>query len=122
MNNNCSKCSTEIAVTVINENNINKEMINKLFCTAEDTCLTNVEFMEVFNEALFVSLEKKPEFFVEQFSLNSKQEFILKQLERPISDKINLDTVIEKLTKTSMKKQESYHKILQALRLAKSKV
>lgn len=119
----CNKCSVEISVMAINENNINEQTIQKLFCTAEDSCRVNAEFMEIFNEALFVCLEKKPEIFVKQFSFSPKQEFILKQLESPISDTIDLRKIIENLTKIPKKKNaDSYNKVLQALNLATKKM
>jgi hypothetical protein len=120
---NCDKCSVEISVMGINKNDINEQIIEELFCTVEDSCQVNAEFMEVFNEALFACLGKVPEIFVKQFSVSSKQEFILKQLESPINDTINLQEIIEKLTKTPQKKNaDSYNKILQALNLAKKKM
>lgn len=120
---NCNKCSVEFAVKAINKNHINEQIIEKLFCTAEDSCQINAEFLEVFNEALFVCLGKAPEIFVKLFSISSKQEFILKQLESPINDTINLKEIIEKLTKIPNEKHaDSYNKILQALNLAKKKM
>jgi hypothetical protein len=121
--NNCDKCSVQIAVMAINKTDTNEQIIEELFCTAEDSCQVNAEFMEVFNEALFACLEKSPEIFVKQFSISSKQGHILKQLESPINDTINLQEIIEKLTKTSHEKHtDSYTKILQALNLAKKKM
>jgi hypothetical protein len=76
---NCDKCSGHIAVMAINKNDINEQIIEELFCTAEDSCQVNAEFMEVFNKALFACLEKSPEIFVKQFSIISNQGFILKQ-------------------------------------------
>jgi hypothetical protein len=119
----CNKCSLEISVMAINENNMSEQTIEMIFCTTADSCQVNAEFMEVFNEALFVCLERKPEIFVKHFSLSSKQELVLKQLESPISDTINLQRVIENLTKIPQKKKtDSYNKILQALNLAAKKM
>jgi hypothetical protein len=117
----CDKCDISIAVTVINDNSPTRKLIDELFCTVEDSCLKNVEFMESFNEALFVSLERKPGIFTRQFSASSKQQLILKQLEAPVHDRINLDLIIEKINKDSAKKNGSIDKILTALRVAKSK-
>lgn len=120
---NCDKCSVQIAVMAINENDINEQIIEELFCTGEDSCQENSEFMEVFNEALFACLKKSPELFVKQISISSKQGFILKQLESPINDNINPQEIIDKLSKTPHEiHTDSYTKILQALNLAKKKM
>ena len=114
----CIKCNISMAVRFINEDIVNEQMADSLFCTGTDSCLRNVEFMEVFNEALFVGLNKNPEMFIKLFSNSSKKEFILKQLERPINDTIELKKIIDKLTNITKGDSESRNKILQALNLA----
>lgn len=118
----CKKCSVEISVKTISESNITEEIIEKLFCTAADSCQVNAEFMEAFNEALFVCLEKKPDIFVQQFSLSARQDLVLQQLESPVNDTIHLQKIIEQLTKMPKPKNaDAYDKILQALNVAEKK-
>ncbi|GEM_PF-2302135 len=118
---NCEECNTVIAIRAINENNISEQLIDTLFCTSADSCLKNAEFMEVYNEALFVCLGKKPGIFVQQLARSYRKKFILKQLESPVIDTINIQKIIGELEKTAQKNTGTYNKILQALKLALKK-
>lgn len=118
---NCKKCSIDIAINTINDSLNNKKMVKNLFCTAGESCLINAEFMEIFNEALFICLEKQPSTFIEQFSISSKQEFILKQLASPVNDNINPQNIITKFTQMPFRKTKNYYKILNALQMADKK-
>lgn len=119
---NCEECNTVIAARAINENIISEQLIDTLFCTGADRCLTNAEFMEIYNEALFVCLGKKPGIFVQQLAHSSRKKFILKQLESPVIDTINIQKIIGELEKTAQKNTGTYNKILQALKLAEKKM
>lgn len=121
MNNDCKKCSVEIAIKASDVSNINEVLIKELFCTGRKNCEANVEFMETYNEALFLCLQSKPDIFVQQLSQISNQAFILEQLKTPINDKIVPKQIIDKLLHSTAKRNDSYNKILTALRIAEKK-
>lgn len=117
----CKPCDIDTVSRIANANKIDQREIKELFCIGQEDCSENVEFMEIFNEALFVSLNNNPQEFIKEFSRSKKRNFILKQLESPINDAIDLKKIINKVAQSSEGKDDARNQILKALRTALGK-
>ncbi len=97
--------------------------IIKLISDIRTTDLNNVEFGEVSNEQLFIFAEKFPKSFVNAFDIASAQtqELIIKELETPIHDGIDLKLVYQRIKGTDLK-TSSTSKILEAVKVAGNKM
>ncbi len=96
-------------------------MLSEFMCTFDNSCKNNVEYSEFSNETLFAVLEKAPNLFFQVMTTGQiDNEIILKEIENPINDLINLQAVYDK-TKLATAKTELKTDYLDALILAAEK-
>lgn len=100
MENVCDKCKIEFVKEVkINIDNLTEEQAYNFLCCIDESCTNNVEFTEFSNEMLYLLLYKKPELALRILSMNSNisLEYIKKQLENPVNDKIDVNNVYKNI-------------------------
>lgn len=118
----CDKCDLD-KVRIVNQHldSLTTQMLSEFLCTIDNSCKNNVEFLEFSNETLFAVLEKAPNLFFQVMTTGKiDNEIILIEIENPINDLINLQTVYDK-TKLATAKTELKTKYLNALILAAEK-
>ncbi len=118
----CDKCDLE-KVRIVNQHldSLTYQMLTEFLCTFDNSCKNNVEYSEFSNETLFSVLEKAPNLFFQVMATRQiDNKIILKEIENPINDLINLQTVYDK-TKIATTKTELKTKYLNALILAANK-
>jgi hypothetical protein len=95
----CTKCDLE-KVRIVGEN-INKltyNILSDFLCTVDTSCINNAEFSEASNGTLFSVLEKYPDLFFQVVSKgNVNITFILKEIESPVDDLIDLQGIYDKI-------------------------
>jgi len=100
---------------------IDESLIGSLLRAGTARCSSNVEFMEAYNEALFMALEKNPAGFIRQFARVSDHSFVLERLESPVNDAISPSRVIAKLANLAVTEKATYNKVVAALKIAERK-
>jgi hypothetical protein len=100
------KCDIDI-ITFTNEriDSLNEAIVLKFLSVFDATCNTNVEFSEYSNEVLFAVLEKRPDLVIialDKYSYLSK-DYILKNLQQPVNDEINIEKVKDEVAKVKTK-------------------
>lgn len=120
----CSECNVELVKALrSNISNVNEDQIlNFLFCLRED-CFNNVEFGEFANYSLFVLMQERPDLFIKVLTNNKSKldfKFILKIIENPVSDQIDINKCLEKI-KSVQEKSEIKNTIVKSLKIALSK-
>jgi len=118
----CDKCDVE-KVRLVNQHldSLTDQMLSEFLCTFDNSCKNNVEYSEFSNETLFTVLEKAPTLFFQVLTTRQiDDKIILKEIENPINDLINLQAVYDK-TKLATAKTELKSIYLNALILAAEK-
>ena len=97
--------------------------ISKLINDIRTTDSNNVEFGEVSNEQLFMFAEQFPKSFILAFTNTNEQtqQLLVKELETPIHDGIDLKLVYQRIKKTGLT-TNSTSKILEAVKVAGNKM
>ena len=118
----CVKCDLE-KVRIVNQylDSLTDQMLSEFLCTFDNSCKNNVEYSEFSNETLFAVLEKAPTLFFQVLTTRQiDHKIILKEIENPINDLINLQAVYDK-TKLATTKTKLKTNYLNALILAAEK-
>lgn len=120
INVDCEKCSFSILSNATKSKNYEPDLIAKIFCTIDTVCFQNVEFVEFSNEILFEALNNNPSDFVRilQSQNLKKKDLVLNELEKPLSDAIDLDIIMSKLIR---QRSELSSELVSRLQKAKSK-
>jgi hypothetical protein len=99
----CEKCDINmVKLTHEKMANLTFDIVQDFLCTFDKVCINNVEFSEWSNEVLFSVLIKEPNLFLqvmEKGKINAA--LIISEIENPIHDLINLQTVYNKIKGTS---------------------
>jgi len=96
-------------------------MLSEFLCTFDNSCKNNAEYSEYSNETLFAVLEKAPNLFFQVMATGQiDNKIILKEIENPISDLINLQNIYNE-TKLATAKTELKTIYLNALIIAAEK-
>lgn len=93
----CEKCSIEIVSNIIQDSTYTESEIQRLFCTIDTVCNNNVEFLELYNAALFVVLKGNKKIFYSEFQNSDKKNLIISELKSPVSDNIDIGILIEEI-------------------------
>jgi hypothetical protein len=112
-----AQCEMDVAVRATQEN-VDDKAIASLFETADESCLSDKQFMAVFNEALFNTLDRKPRAFVHYFSSFRDRELILDQIENPVHDSIPITRIIAQLAEISPTNQATFDELRNSLLVA----
>jgi hypothetical protein len=118
----CEKCDLE-KVRIVNQHltSLTDQMLSEFLCTFDNACKNNVEYTEFSNETLFAVLDKAPNLFFQVMSSGLiDNEIILKEIENPINDRIDLQEIYDNI-KLSTAKTEFKTKCLNALILTAEK-
>ena len=118
----CDKCDLE-KVRIVNQHldSLTAQMLSEFLCTFDNSCKNNVEYSEFSNETLFAVLEKAPNLFFQVMTTGQiDNKIILKEIENPINDLINLQKIYDKI-KLASAKTELKTKYLNALILSAEK-
>ena len=102
--NNCVKCDLD-KVKIVNEHidSLTFKMVSDFLCTFDDSCINNVEYSEWSNETLFKVINKAPTLFfkvIEKGQVDNN--LLLKEIESPINDLIDLQGTYDKLNSTTV--------------------
>lgn len=98
--NNCIKCKIDAVKEVKNNiDNLTEEQAYNFLCCIDESCSINVEFTEFSNEILYLLLYKRPELALKILSIHSNisLNYLRKQLENPINDKIDVNNVYKSI-------------------------
>ena len=112
-----SECDLGIAVKAA-EQTVDDRQIGQLLESADESCETNKDFMQILNEALFNALEVNPRSFLYHFSSSHNRSFIREQIENPIKNSINVKRIIDQLSEISPTNQATYDELMSSLRVA----
>jgi hypothetical protein len=118
----CDKCDLE-KVRIVNQHldSLTDQMLSEFLCTFDISCEINAEYSEFSNETLFAVLEKAPNLFFRVLTTRQiDNKIILKEIENPINDLIDLQSVYDQ-TKLATAQSELKTKYLNALILAAEK-
>jgi len=118
----CDKCDLA-KVKAINEqiDNLTPSLIRNFLCTFDKSCSNNAEFSSWSNETLFKVLDKAPKVFFQVITdKDINTDILLKEIENPIDDLINLQLLYDKL-KTTTAPADIKTKYLKSLEVALSK-
>lgn len=96
-----SKCQSEPLIAIVDSiEDLNESLVLNFLSTFSILCENNVEFSQWSNELLFKILDKAPDLFVKTLDENAYRldtTSILKELEAPIHDLIDINLIIEKI-------------------------
>lgn len=98
--NNCIRCKIDAIKEVKNNiDNLTEEQAYNFLCCIDESCSNNVEFTEFSNEILYLLLYKRPELVLRILNIHSNisLNYIKKQLENPVNDKIDLYNVYKSI-------------------------
>jgi hypothetical protein len=111
-------CDIHGLVVIYQNKSYNDIEVSTLFDIIKPECINHVEFIQFANEVIFLAIKKNPTAFLVNYQKSKNKEFILDILENPISDNIDLSSLIERLNEF-----ESYRKteIITRLEVALSK-
>src|SRR5215212_6840211 len=98
------ECDLGIAVRATGHD-VNDDLVGQLFETANEDCSSETAFMQVFNEALFNTLDSKPQSFLHYYSSHRSRSFILEQLANPVHDSIDIPRILEQLRRMTPSNQ-----------------
>jgi hypothetical protein len=119
------RCSIKILKTTNSRlDKLDLVIIADFLATFHHSCNSNVEYSEWANELLFKTLNRKPEIVLQLLIKNSSldRNYILKQLESPINDAINLDSLVKKIKKVEKPSSDYWKpKIIETLITATGK-
>lgn len=119
----CAKCDIEILAAVNRDMAmLSFKQVLALFCTMDNSCAENVEFSEFSGELIFQVFNHKPEFSLRALekSSNSSADAVIKRLENPINDILDLNLIYSKVSSIAAHKK-SKKRVLEALQLALNK-
>ena len=109
--NPCEKCDIE-KVKIVNENldRLTDQMVREFLCTFDNSCNDNAEYSEYSNETFFAVLEKNATLFFQVITKDKlDNKVFLKEIESPVNDSIDLQTIYDKIKlipgKTNLKNQ-----------------
>lgn len=111
----CPSCNIELIP--LDGVDFSRSQLVDFCCTIQPECLkSQVEFREVANEAIFHILYEKPEMFINVFDNLSikKKKIILSMIENPVNDDVDLNKLLENMSKMSSHKN-SVNQISSAL-------
>ena len=111
------RCDVGIAARAT-EGVIDEALIGKLLGAGSAACSEDVEFMEVFNEAVFYCLERQPDAFIRQFAVAPDQAFIVGALESPVNDVIDVSGILATVKRSSLAGTPAQRRIVAALETA----
>jgi len=118
----CDKCDLE-KVRIVNQHldSLTAQMVHEFLCTFDNSRINNAEYSELSNETLYLVLEKAPDLFFKVLtSGHFDDRIILREIENPLSDGINLQKIYDKI-KLSETRTRLKTKYLNALILAAEK-
>jgi len=120
----CKKCDIKIIVKTVDSIFVlNSDKISEFLCTYEKDCQNNIEFVEFYNETLFLVIERYPELTIK--ILNSFKEksasAIIDNLKSPINDAVDINSLYSKIQNLSIEDEKILFNVLSALDIAKSK-
>lgn len=116
-------CNMDLLIEVSKKiNNLNINLVEKFLISYEYECTNSIEFYEYRNELLFSILDKSPSLILKIISNNREinKQNLYKDIQNPITDKINLEKLLNTLNKSNpdnIIKRE----IISALNIAKNK-
>ncbi|WP_321344211.1 hypothetical protein [uncultured Draconibacterium sp.] len=112
------KCNIEIILEMSEKiENCNEKLILNFLQTFGQECKNNAEFSEFGNETLFKVIQKQPKLFcevLEEYKSKIDLNSIILQIENPVIDLINLDSIKEQVSHTKIS-QELKNTILNAI-------
>ena len=115
---------TLVAINSHLENGIelNDQIFYEFFENMNPECSNNIEYIEFNNEMIFKTLESNPEKFVGILSRISKKkgilEFVLSQLQNPISDGIDFNEISRVLGKTKTEDSKTQALVSESINIA----
>jgi len=124
-----NNCYIDELVTIESRLKENISLINYidadlLLRSSVPQCANNVEFSELYNEVLFLYINKKPKEILELLALGNYSDYIVKyvltSLKSPVSDNININETIKSVRRT--KNSEIKSKVLESLKIANNKI
>lgn len=97
------KCSKSLAGIENSLNSLDESQVHTLLSAVNSTCLSSVEFSEWANELLYTVAIEYPAYFVKSFSWQPQeiQSNIIKELESPIHDGIDLNKAYQSVQSVS---------------------
>ncbi len=98
----CEKCDISVIVETYQKfNTLDYAAIEYFICTFDSDCKENVEFQEFSNEVLFEVIQIEPQNLISILERNKfdNKEIVLEEFQMPISDKYDIERIIEKVKK-----------------------
>ena len=118
---NLDECSQLLLSTKKAGENIKNHEIELLLSSVNSLCLQSTEYSEWVNEIIYKLIIIKPEGFIASFNKQSTniQKNVLKEIESPIHDGIDLEASYNSIKSTNSQNSES---ILKAIHTAGEKI
>ncbi len=116
---NCSQSLVPIEQSL---NQLDEIKVNTLVSSVGGACLSSVEFSEWVNELLYAAATERPTYFIKSFSGQSPeiQKNIIKELESPIHDGIDLNKAFNAIKSSPSVSGKS--EVLLAIKVAADKI
>lgn len=95
----CDRCIEIVKTTKKQADSLKSQMIKDFLCCYNETCTTNIELSEFYNDVFFLVLSKSPNLVIRELDENKNISInvILNIVENPISDKIDLMSIYKKV-------------------------
>ncbi|MEM6346316.1 MAG: hypothetical protein AAF927_20675 [Bacteroidota bacterium] len=122
-NKHCDSCDIKTWMPIIDSTfkSLTPKMIGEMICTIERSCANNSEFSSIANEYLFELLDKYPNETlkgIKKKKLDDKN-YILKQIQNPVHDGIEIQALIKKLEQVDNKSLNAIKiEVLESLKTA----
>lgn len=120
--NDLEKCSQSLAAIERSLTKLDESDVNALVSSVGRVCMSSVEFSEWVNELLYAAVIEKPSYFMKSFSWQPQdvQGNIIKELESPIHDGIDLNKAFHAIQSASGGSEKET--ILSAIKVAAGKL
>ncbi len=117
----CEPCQISVLILIERNGKLTQSDIESFFCSLDSLCSNNIEFSEVSNEFLFELLQNYPEYCLRALDnpqFKSKVPYILRMIESPIEDVIDLNRIYAKIDSLPPEQFHSKENLLKALSIA----
>jgi hypothetical protein len=114
-------CDLRVANDAADAAAVSRQMVRDLFRAGGHACASDRTFMLAYNAAVYNTLEMAPEMFLREFGDATNQQFVLTQLQRPLSPDADPERVLRAVSIAGLTYSRDYGKVVRALRLAHEK-
>lgn len=93
----CKPCDTRFVAEILENGDIDPAEIENLICINTPECTNNVEFRQMYNEAIFKALEQNPVGFMEAYTkpeLNMFKSGVAIEILNPIHDGLDAKSIL----------------------------